>query len=59
MDKKTVDEVLWSLNYVAGYVKTYGKNDIFDASHSIMHLENSMKLLKEEEEKQNSKKQEN
>ena len=59
MDKKTVDDVLWSLNYVSGYVKTYGKNDIFNASHSIMNLETAMKLLKDEEEKQKSKKQEN
>jgi hypothetical protein len=55
MDKKTVDEVLWSLNHIMGYVKTYGKNDIFDPSHCIMHLENAMKILKEEENKKNEK----
>jgi hypothetical protein len=28
MDKKTVNDILWSLNYVHNYVKTYGKEDI-------------------------------
>lgn len=55
MDKKELNDVLWALDHVFKYIKTYGKNtDIFDPNHSIMHLENVITILKNQKnEKEN------
>jgi|APGre2960657404_1045060.scaffolds.fasta_scaffold844588_1 hypothetical protein len=49
MDKKTKNNVVWSLDTVLRYVKIYGEDSIFDPSHCLMHLETAMNILKQEE----------
>jgi len=59
MEKKIVNDILWTLNYVHNSVKIYGQDHNNDWSTHLMHLKKAVASLEEEQENYLARKNEN
>ena len=46
LTKKEKEDILWTLDYVAKSVKSYGEEPTFDREFYIKHLSNAIENLK-------------